>query len=539
MYKVLIVDDEVLVRVGLKSTIDWESLGFSVVAEASNGEQAYEAYLLHKPDVILTDIVMPKQDGFWLTRKVREKSQRVKILILSCYNDFPYVREALKSGADDYILKFEAEDEELIKTMSAIKESLDAEGSEEEDNNYAKKEADTNIIALKVELFEDLLNPNIPIDDKLLSRCSHLNFLLQESRFVLTTFFRDDGERKMDCKDQDWQHMNNAIIHLASSVIEQKKITYLVKETNDQFLFILSKKDMSTVQIQEVVELIRTSVTQYFDIPLSAIISQSFEDIREVYQVYEDIILKAEQLFYIDESCVINAFERVVQDVNIFSVKKSYEQSLIKYINEENQKEAFEVIEKTEAFFRGNTVKGVEVKLFYSNMLSNVFERYYHYFIEEDKAKDYTYYHKRMMAATKIKSVVTLMKEIIVMIINNVKSYRNNNSNHVIKEAIDYIENNYQKKISLKSLSEHLNLSKHYVCNLFKKETGENVSLYINKLRIEKAKQLIIDSNCKVKEIYDDLGFSDQQYFSKTFKKITGMTIMQYKDSILNNAESK
>ncbi|AKL95919.1 transcriptional regulator AraC family [Clostridium aceticum] len=538
MYKVLIVDDEVLVRVGLKSTIDWEDLGFTVVAEASNGEQAYEAYLIHKPDVILTDIVMPKQDGFWLTRKIREKNQKAKILILSCHNDFEHVREALKSGADDYILKFEAEDEELIKTMTGIKESLDAEGNGEEDHNYLKRETSTDVTSLKVKLLEDLLDGSMRVDAQLLDRSSDLGFLLEGSTFALISLFRDDGERKADCKDQDWQHMNNAIINLASGIIEQKKMFCLAQENNNRFLFLLSKTQIKKVEVQEVIELIRSSVAQYFDIPISAVISRSFNDIKEVSDVYRDVALKAEQLFYIDESCMINAAEQTLQNINIFSVKKSYEQSLINSINEESQQKALEVIEQTEAFFRKNTVKDVEVKLFYSNMISNVFERYYHCFVEEDKAKDYTYYHNRLMAATKIKSVVALMKEIIITIINNVKTYRNNNSNDIIKEAIDYIERNYQKKISLQSLAEYLNLSKHYVCYLFKKETGENISLYVNKLRIEKAKQLVVDSDCKIKEIYDDLGFSDQQYFSKTFKKITGMTIMQYKDSVLNNSET-
>lgn len=107
------------------------------------------------------------------------------------------------------------------------------------------------------------------------------------------------------------------------------------------------------------------------------------------------------------------------------------------------------------------------------------------------------------------------------------------NSSNIIKKAIDYIEKNYHKEISLKFLSEYLNLSKHYVCYLFKKETGDNISLYVNKLRIEKAKQLVLESDCKIKEIYDRVGFSDLQYFCKTFKRITGMTVIQYRDSVL------
>ncbi|GMQ62612.1 response regulator [Vallitalea maricola] len=127
MYKVLIIDDEVLVRVGLKTTINWENIGFTVVAEASNGEQGYEQYKKHMPDVIITDIRMPKKDGLWLVEEVRKENADVKILVLTCYDEFSYARKALKVGADDYILKSEVEDEELISIMSKIKNKIEVQ----------------------------------------------------------------------------------------------------------------------------------------------------------------------------------------------------------------------------------------------------------------------------------------------------------------------------------------------------------------------------------------------------------------------------
>ena len=125
MYKVLIVDDEVLVRVGLKTTIDWEANGFMVVSEASNGEQGYEQYKKHIPDVIITDIKMPKKDGLWLVEKVRKENKSTIILVLTCYDEFSYARKALKFGADDYILKSEVEDEELVAVMQSVKKKIE------------------------------------------------------------------------------------------------------------------------------------------------------------------------------------------------------------------------------------------------------------------------------------------------------------------------------------------------------------------------------------------------------------------------------
>ncbi len=533
MYKVLIVDDEVLVRVGIKSTIDWESIGFSIVAEASNGEQAYEAYKLHRPDVILTDIKMPKQDGLWLTKKIRQENRQAKILILTCYDDFGYAREALKSGADDYILKSEVEDEELIKAMTTLKKSLDAKLGEQERTSYLKKQIDTNIETLKEKLLSDFLKSESVVEDKLLSTCSDLGFTVEESRFAVMMLFRDDAERKTDFSDQEWQHMNNAIINIASGIIAEARMAYLVKESSNEFVFLLSKKNLEAAEVQNSIASIRNSMMQYFDIPLSGVVSRTFTDIRKVFSVYQDVCLQAEQIFYMDESRVISASEGAVHNINIFSIKKGYEQQLISYMDEEDEEKVVAVIEQMEAFFRQNTAKVVEVKLFYSNMISNIFERYHHCFTEGDENRNYSYYHTMIMTTTKIKSTVKLFKGVIMMVIRDIKNYRLDNSNYIIKKAVDYIEKNYDKEVSLKFLAEYLNLSKHYVCYLFKKETGDNISLYVNKLRIEKAKQLVLESNYKIKEIYDKLGFSDQQYFCKIFKKLTGMTVVQYRDSVL------
>lgn len=533
MYKVLIVDDEVLVRVGIKSTIDWENYGFTVVAEASNGEQAYDAYMQHKPDVVLTDIRMPKKDGLWLTKTIRKENLQAKIIILTCYNDFDYAREALKSGADDYILKSEAEDEELIKAFSNVKEALDSELNEQERSDYLKKQMDTNIAAVKEKLLDGFLKSDNAVDDRLLARCADFGFDPEGAGFVLAVMFRDDAQRRAEVPEQEWQHMNNAIANIASGILDEAKISYLAKENNNEFIFLLSKRDLKTAEVHDAVEAIRSAVTQYFDIPLSAAVSSRFDDIAAVSGTYHHLCQSAGQLFYMNESSVVDTSGKFPQNINIFSIKKSFEQLLINCMDEEDEEKAVDVIAQTEDFFRRNNAKVTEVKLFYSNMVSSIFERYHHCIEEDWNYGDYTYNHDRIMAITKIRSIVRLVEDVILTVIRNIKNYRLSNSNNIIRKAIDYIEKNYHTEISLKLLSEYLNLSKHYVCYLFKKETGDNISLYVNKLRIEKAKQLILDSDCKIKEIYDKVGFSDLQYFCKTFKKMTGMTVVSYRDSIL------
>ncbi|CEG28702.1 two-component response regulator [Bacillus sp. B-jedd] len=122
--KVLIVDDDTIVRRGLAATVDWARFGMFVVGEAPNGKRGWEEFLRHEPDVVITDIVMPEENGLEFSRKVKASRPRTKILLLSCHKDFEYAQAGLKLGASGYLLKTTFEDEELNHFLAAFQTEL-------------------------------------------------------------------------------------------------------------------------------------------------------------------------------------------------------------------------------------------------------------------------------------------------------------------------------------------------------------------------------------------------------------------------------
>lgn len=122
--KVLIADDEVIIRRGLISTVPWDKYGMTVVADVPNGSRGWEAFLEHRPDVVITDIVMPEMDGIELARKVKACEPRTKILLLSCHRDFEYAQQGIKLGASGYLLKTSFNDEELEEFLAAFRQEL-------------------------------------------------------------------------------------------------------------------------------------------------------------------------------------------------------------------------------------------------------------------------------------------------------------------------------------------------------------------------------------------------------------------------------
>ena len=121
MKRVLIVDDELLVRMGFRSILDWESCGFTVVGDAENGEEALEKIRLLQPDLVFTDLKMDRMDGLELMSACMREYPAVKFIVLSSYNDFENVRQAMRCGALDYVFKLEVTPEQLRRILSEIK----------------------------------------------------------------------------------------------------------------------------------------------------------------------------------------------------------------------------------------------------------------------------------------------------------------------------------------------------------------------------------------------------------------------------------
>ncbi|MEY9095396.1 helix-turn-helix domain-containing protein [Paenibacillus sp. RC84] len=122
--RVLIADDEVIIRRGLISTVPWERYGMEVVADAPNGTRAWEAFLEHEPEVVITDIVMPGMTGIELIRKIKECAPQTKALLLSCHRDFEYAKQGIKYGASGYLLKTDFSDEELGDYLEGFRSEL-------------------------------------------------------------------------------------------------------------------------------------------------------------------------------------------------------------------------------------------------------------------------------------------------------------------------------------------------------------------------------------------------------------------------------
>ena len=529
MYKVLIVDDEVLLRVGLKTTINWEQAGFTVVAEATNGEQGYEQYKKHEPDVVITDIKMPKRDGIWLVEMIRKENPHIPILVLTCLDEFSSARNALKAGADDYILKSEVEDEELLSLMNGVKKKLDKQNKDKE----ISQSVSTSKNDIRRVLLNDLVKAEFQIDEALKDRFDVVNMPIENTRFMFASV-----SVPLDTQNGDTgsaRQINKAVINLFANLLDEREIAYLYQIVQNQYHFLLASPTLSVTEMKRIFQTANQGAQQYFDKPLRIVYSGIIEHSGKLNEVHREFISKADVLFYLEEPAFYleNIDNIRFEELNSFELKKKYSQLLmIDSIMKENLEGAQEFIGELYKYFKGKFAHPNSVKLFFTDLVNHLFAHYEQLLKDGSPQIDHEIYHFRIINAASLQEACAIMEQLLVSFIGQMERYVQNNAQLLTKQAVSFIQQNYDKKISLRDVADNVNLSKHYLCNIFKKETGDNVSHYINKLRIEKAKLLLHNRDRKVKEIFEEVGYSNQQYFSKVFKKLTGMTVMEYKDKI-------
>ncbi|WP_341878147.1 response regulator transcription factor [Defluviitalea saccharophila] len=524
MYKVLIVDDEMIVRIGLKSMIDWNAYGFEIIGESGNGEDAFNKYLASKPDLVITDIKMPKKDGLWLTRKVKENNEDTQVIVLTCHDEFDYVRDALKFQVTDYILKAELKEEELIATIKKVKEKLDQEGKREEEQaeDIIKKEELALGRFLSTEKpEEDVINDfsrlKIPIDG--------WNYCCFQLDFSISLHERTYSQEQI-------KKMILACYQLLTNKLEEEKWTHLIKPFGNSITCFLAKEKIHEKDIKGLFEFIKKSVEQYFNIEVTGVCTDLYSKAMVLRSEIDWFYKAIDYLFYCNPGEMItpknyNPGDKKVRNV----ISPEYKKDLIHYIEESDRKKIDEFLLKLVDELKANSIPSMDGKLYISHMLGDIIERF-EFCLNQDEGEKIYEYPKYSLNANHISTLHQIMRDFTKEILERLEVSGTENSAYMIQKVKDYIDEHFQEKITLEDMADYVGLSKYYLSYLFKKEEGTNFVSYINKKRIEKAKEYLRDTNNTVSQIYDLVGFSDQQYFSKTFKKIVGMTVTEYRKNL-------
>lgn len=487
MYKLIIVEDESQMNQQLTKILDWESIGFEIVATFENGADAIEYINKFPVNAVLTDIRIPTISGIELAKICHTSHPDIKFVFISAFRNFEYARSAIKYNVVDYITKPITYNEfyngmiELYKEVDKIHQI----SSMRSRNEFIEDE----IAFMRQEYLSSYILGVIDLDT-LIKHLSNIGINVD----------RDNSScAQVSIKINNFDHfINNTWKHSREQLYST--VNKFVTPENDYAYFSVSQFIHDTLEIMVI------GKQQYPD--------DFFKNILSGY--LEMLSSNLKTLMQMDTTINILQVSKSLSELKKYKISKNSALQLsslvTSYLNDGNSAEAIRTIQITKKIFGSDLAQGEKFcRLVFSELLNSG--------IRNDDIRT---------AFLSISEVGGLY-DFLIDCISNPQKMAADNSVQVMKKATDYIKEHYVENITLADVANHVALSSGYLSSIFKQNTGEKFIDYLSKIRIEKAKELLINSNIKITSVANLVGYKDPQYFHRVFKLYSGTTPSKFR----------
>lgn len=530
MYRVMLADDEGIVTDSLKRIIEEAHPGEFEVECAKTGRAVIELAERFRPDIAFMDIQMPGINGIDAMREIKQNNPGVVFIVLSAYDRFLYAKEAISLGVLEYMNK-PFNKQGICEVLDRAVKQIDVR-REQHRNDLIIKEKMENVIPviesgfiysiLFREYFEEDINRYRELLDITSANCYMMAIVLGDS--------------------QEGNHMTNAVGSSIRSLESLTSIREMIKESFPCFVGnIMSNKipmcfptDEKVMEYNERVELIdrcrslATRLTQETGMKARIGIGgvQPFNDAMDSYQdALRALINSTARVVHVDDLPLGCDY---MGDYPIDTEKKLFEELKAGHVNEcmQASREFFGWMEANS----DGDLNNIRLKVLEFAMRAETDAHL-------SGGMSYSFneradYLPAVMKASSTEELRTWFLDRIANSCNDVLVKRGEKTNDIVATARQYIDENYSKDVSLDDISRQMNLSPYYFSKLFKEKTGENFVEFLTRVRIDRAKEMLGSPDRSMKEICQEVGYSDPNYFSRIFKKVVGVPPTEYRESV-------
>ncbi|KAF6562167.1 response regulator transcription factor [Paenibacillus sp. EKM202P] len=510
---ILIVDDEILVRQGIKHHLSWEQYGFRIVGEASNGKEALELIEALRPHIIITDIVMPIMDGEELTRIVRQNYPDIEVIVLSSYGEFNYVRSTFQQGVADYILKPKLDTDELLQVLQRTARKIPSIQYQEDAGN--------NRITIDHVIEKLISGYSIDYDAELLKQA------FPYPRFALIGIEQSVQQDKGRSTTTSASDLFSKLTDRLASACEHMVLRQLPSDVYTAvFLANLEPRELDAwmVAVREVAQ-----ETKQVEPQTGWAVSHLFDDFNQISSVYQDELPKLlSYRFYFPETALLieDELPQPVQVNRSFNLKQFTEE-----MKREHFDTAFQDLRSYVAAMSGNyTSTAFEFKSLLGNIVFNITILLGNqgYDMKELDAAKYSYF-KTINDAPHVHEAVRLLETFLEEANRQILAKTQQGSSASMKKLLEYIEEHHAETLNLTTLGQYFHFNPSYLSSYFTAHHTEGFSEYLNKIRVEKAAELLRSGTLPISDISSTVGYSDPSYFTKVFKKVKGYSPSQYR----------
>ncbi len=531
MLKVFLVEDEFVVREGIKNNIDWRARGYEFCGEAGDGELALPMIQKLKPDIVITDIRMPFMDGLVLSRLIKKEMPWIEIIILTGYEEFEYAKEGIKLGIARYLTKPISGDE-LLKEVDSLAAGIEEKRKEREIREKYMKEIEENFAQESKDLFQYLVTGSKSAAELLeLADRLHIDLSALWYNIVLLQI------RSMHHAQDEYSNSLIEIEQNLSRLGEGTKLLIFDRNLEGKALLFRgdSREEMEQRQ-QEYLESLKKIIAGYEDVSYFGGIGVPVNRLRELPSSFETASHAFAHRYLVRESCILDSGDTgrgtwlagEELDLSNINPKQIDRRKIRDFLKLGDREETIYFVEEFCNDLGGDVMR------------SNMFRQYITmdiYFCVADFMEDLQIPRdevERFDMTSGVWQSVEGTMQYIVALINRALELRekkaSNRYGDIVDEVLRYIAENYaDEELSLNLLASHVNFSPNHLSMIFAQQTGSTFIKYLTEYRMNKAKELLRCTGKRSSEISAQVGYKDSHYFSYVFKKTQGMTPTQYR----------
>jgi len=521
MMKALIVDDEKMIRTGIRLGVPWNALGIQEVFVAASGKEAIETIKQQQPDIMITDIRMTEMTGIELIAEIRKAGADIRIIVLTGYDEFDYARECLRMQVQDFLLK-PVDEEILINTIKKQIQIIKESRKKEEEQNHMRRISGTSE-QMKLESWMRKLIRRENAVETAECICSKYHYprkcrmrvaILVPSRYSY-------GIRKGESESLSVLTIKNLLIGYLDA--RHRGITF--EDTEGRILLVLFEGEKSD-ELENCVDTFTELIQEECNAKPRIVIGSVVEGFEQVYISYNDAIYLLDK--ETDEYKTLIEHKEAKGQLDMFRevyVELKSEMN-VSVGNTERVLKIFDVFSKATTSYN---ITDQYVRKCCFEIASSV---YFSYIVESGEHAD-----------SKLNALLTALLsanrngnyEITRAFLENLLKEEEDEAHEIVAQVKRYINEHLTSDITVAGIAGHFYLSPNYFSRLFKRITSEGCNEYIVRKRIEKAEYLLETTNMKIGQIAQEVGYRDNNYFSLAFKKHLRMSPGQYREKIRLN----
>lgn len=533
MYRIVLVDDEPLILAGIASLLTWEDHDCTIVGKATNGTSACEIIAEEKPDIVITDIRMPIMNGLELVEKCKAEGHTFAFIVLTNLEEFSLARKALTLGASDYLVKIDLNEEALTEALNKAKKSCDILIKHQQHQLLSDLIKSNSKDMTQQYLSRLLLSPGAPAES--LELPPELKEQYKQPFIILCSMRSDNISFEPEDVSYDFRQIQKQILDIIGGITSRLFAAQTLLSYSDTIYLLaatLRPGDDFHKTVNSFCSKCNTALKTYFELTAVYGISSQAEDIDGLPQALTHALTALEYYYYDSASPVVyysgQTFHRSnARTFNINFLKKDLSASIAQNDSEKMASIFRQIVELFQ--------EGKPVKEHATSACINIYTYLYALFENEDNSYQDIFPYTINIAEhlnhfNSLSDILEWLQSFCAKLCKLLDDRKNTRSDKLVEQAKRYVQTHYTEKLTLTDIADALNISYGHLSNTFKKFTNITLSDYIASVKIDHAKELIDTHQYLMYEISDMLGFDNPYYFSKVFKKITGISPREYEN---------